>query len=170
MNLITRRLVALTLLGLMAGLPGALPAAGRRGADVVVVRMDGVVLAGELIVVRPASIVVLTSDGTDSTIPVADIASVRVRKKSKGGIGALVGFAGGVALASLILSSSDMNPDKDDYMRAGFFLGLFGAAPGFLIGVLAGSDRTVKVAGQSPEKVSVDLAYLAKKARVREKL
>ena len=169
MKTTTRGFVALALAGLMAGAPGALSAAGKRGASVAVVRTDGIVVAGELIVVRPATIVVLTSAGADSTIPVADVASVRIRRKSGGGAGALIGFACGALAASAILKSSDWSTTRDDYCRAGFFLGLFGAAPGFLIGSLAGLDKTVKIAGQTPEKVRDNLAYLANKARVREK-
>lgn len=164
-----RKLVSLALAGLMAGTPGILSAAGRRGASVVVVRSDGVALTGELIVVRPTTIVVLTSAGADSAISVADIASVRIRRKSRGGTGALVGFAVGAVAASAILKSSDWSTTHHDYFRAGFILGLFGAVPGFLVGALAGSDMTVEIAGQTPDKVRDNLAYLAKKARVQER-
>lgn len=169
MKPMARLLVALSLAGMMAGAPGVLSAAGRRGANVVVTRTDGVILAGELIVVRPTTIVVLTSSGADSAIAVADIASVRIQRKSRGGTGALVGFVVGAVAASAILKSSDWSTTHHDYFRAGFVMGLMGAAPGFLIGSLAGSDTIVKLAGQAPEKVRDNLAYLADRARVREK-
>jgi hypothetical protein len=168
MKAIARRLIVLILTGLLAGAPGVLSAAGRRGANVVVVKTDGVVISGELIVVRPATIVLLVPNEADAAIPVADVATVRVLKRSKGGIWALVGFAGGVAASSAILRSSDWTNSSWDYIRSGFFCGLILAVPGFLIGTLAGVDTTVTLAGQTPEKLRDRLDYLAKISRVSE--
>src|SRR5512137_487676 len=90
--------VAMGLAALMLVLPGALLARERHGADLVVILKDGRYFEGELVAVKPDSLLLLSSAGKDESVDLAGIRSVRVVKRSRAlrgaGYGALAGLLG----------------------------------------------------------------------------
>src|SRR4030042_1573015 len=86
--------IAVALVISLLALPAGLSAKERRGADLIVTRLDGSKARGELIAVKQDTLL-LFSPGTDLTIPLADIKAVQIVRKSRAGKGALYGFRAG---------------------------------------------------------------------------
>jgi hypothetical protein len=70
-------LIISTMTALLTGLPTGLAAKVKHGASLVVTRVDGSLAAGELIAVRPDSLLLLSA-GKDRTVDLADIETVRI--------------------------------------------------------------------------------------------
>ena len=152
----------------------------RRGAKLIVTKKDGQQIKGELITVKPNSLLLLNTDGKDVSVGIEDIKVIRVVKKSwvlagKGafyggliaaGAGALVGFAEG---------DDPMYAHRFGAFSAGtkaFFYGwafsVFGFLIGGIIGVIAGIDKTIKIEGMTDSEIQEILDKLRKKARIRD--
>lgn len=132
------RLACVSLIILVAVAPASAQPGQRRGAEIVVTRLDGTRVAGELIAVKPDSILLLAREA-DVSVGLADIRSVRIVRRSpivlltvagflaaSGAVGltsepadewgwfgaALAGVGGGIAgLASGLISDRDRRPD-----------------------------------------------------------
>jgi len=80
----------------------------RRGAKLIVTKTDGQKIRGELITVKPNSLLLLDTDGKDVSIDIVDIKVIRVVKKSEALSGAVLGILiGGAAGAALGYSKHD---------------------------------------------------------------
>jgi hypothetical protein len=56
----------------------------RRGAELMITKTDGQQIAGELIAVKPSSLLLLNpKTGADVSIEIGDIAVIKIMKKSK---------------------------------------------------------------------------------------
>ncbi|GAH85785.1 unnamed protein product [marine sediment metagenome] len=55
----------------------------RRGAKLQITKKNGIQIAGELITVKPNSLLLLNTEGWDVSVGIADIKIIRVMKKSK---------------------------------------------------------------------------------------
>jgi len=163
------KLVATVLASLILVLPGTLSARGRRGANLEITLQDGHYVVGELVAVKPDSLLLLNFAGKDESVDLVGIRSIRIVRKSKarlGGIGGL--FAGVVGTAILVKTQ------KGDFNKAGAAAGgglLFipgGLGIGLLAGALAGIDKTIQLEGKSESEVRQALAYLRGKARIRD--
>lgn len=164
----TGRIVAfLLILGLM-GLPAGLSAGGRRGAELLVTKLDSVQVTGELVAVRPDSLL-LFSAGRDLTVDLADIETVRVLRKSRtllfAGLGGALGLAG---TTGLVLSGGN----AVDY---GFRKVLIGTGLGVLAGAIAGTvegiDQEFRVAGRPAADVArywIKLSAHSREGRPKE--
>jgi hypothetical protein len=135
-------------------LPAGLSAKERRGAELVVTRLDGSQVSGELIAVKRDSLLLLNNVGRDESTDLAEIKSVRLVRKSRAGKGALYGFLVGAAGGALWGSA---NQDSDVWgngtaLIAGAYVGAIGALSGLLLGSVAGLDSSFTVAGK-PEAV-----------------
>jgi hypothetical protein len=155
MKTMITKLIASVLFVSFLVLPADLSAKEKRGANLIVTRLDGSQLSGELIAVKRDSLLLL-SNGRDESIDLADIKIVRMIKKSRSGKGALYGFAAGAGSGAILGLILDM-PLEDDYplaliVASGAFLGAIGALSGLLVGSMAGVDSSFTVAGK-PETV-----------------
>lgn len=73
----------------------------KHGAKLIVTKKDGWQMEGELITVKPNSLLLLDAGGKDLSVDIADIKVIRTVKKSKVGKGALTGSLIGGGLGVL---------------------------------------------------------------------
>ncbi len=151
----------------------------RRGAELIITKTDGQQIKGELITVKPNSLLLLDTEGKDVSIDIADIKVIRIVKKSQFWVGALSGFLmGGAFGASLGISYAEKEKSKPvllagymaDWAILGYGLGLgaIGALLGGSIGAAVGKDRTIHFEGMSDLEIQATLDKLRKKARIRD--
>jgi len=166
MKSICGKLVALTLVALLLVIPTNVSAKERRGADLVVTRLDGSQVSGELIAVKRDSLLLL-SYGRDESIGLATIKAVRIVKKSLAGKGALYGFLVGALFGAIAASGGvdEYTPGGSTVLFGGYFGGL-GALGGLTLGIALGSDTTFRVAGEPETLVQRHLEKLRAHARV----
>lgn len=131
-----RRSIASVLALWAISLPGALLAKERRGADLDIVRRNGLRSSGELIAVKQSSLLLLNAAGQDVSVESADISSLTIHKKSRATKGSLTGFLIGSVVGGIAGAAVDIG----EYKSQGVVLGalVFGIAGGF-IGMVAGS-------------------------------
>jgi hypothetical protein len=130
-------------------LPSSLSAKQRRGADLIVTRLDGNQAKGELIAVKPEALI-LRRGGTDLTIPRAKIHSVQILRRSKRGTGTLTGFLAGTLLG--VAWGVALGPDPI-HGHPALIGGPMGGGLGALIGLCVSHggkvDSTLVFAGSS---------------------
>ena len=161
-----KRSVASILAVLVLLLPAGLAAKGRRGATLVVTKLDGRRDSGELIAVKPDTLLLL-GGGTDVSVALADIQTVRLVRKSRAGAGMLLGLLAGAAGGA---AWGAANKDDDVYgeytpLIAGAYVGAIGLAAGALVGLAMGADSTITIAGRS----EADQAMLWDKLRAHSR-
>ncbi|OGD10378.1 MAG: hypothetical protein A2Y86_01375 [Candidatus Aminicenantes bacterium RBG_13_62_12] len=147
------KLIAPSMIVLLLVIPTNVLAKERRGANLIVTRLDGSQVSGELIAVKRESLLLL-SYGRDESIDLADVKTVRIIKKSLAGKGALYGFLAGAvggAGVGLAMGRTDMLEEKTPLVL-GVFGGAIGALSGLLVGSVLGLDSSFSVAGK-PETV-----------------
>lgn len=165
-----KRLLAAALIVSFVAFPGLLSAQARRGANVVVTLRDMSQVAGELIAVKPDSLLIVSFIGKDESIPLTDIEYIMTKGKGKGGVGFGIGFlaggvAGGVFAAHQIREHRTEMPTFTAIfapLLAGSLTGLVGLA----IGSGLRSNDTIRIAGVPEENLAKALASLRKRARV----
>lgn len=170
MKPITKEFVAAALVAGVLILPAGLAAKERRGADIIVTRLDGTLVSGELIAVKPDSLLLLTPGAADLSIPLSEVRLVRIVRRSKATTFSLVGGAAGfVGLGGYILAFADSDV-VGSKTRAGAILGLLAGAAGAALGAIAGSaagaDSVFTVAGQPAEVLAGYWARLASYSRM----
>ena len=102
MNPTSKKFISLFLAFSLVMLSVNLYAKERRGAKLIVTKLDGQLIEGELIAVKPNSLLLLDTEGKDVSVGIADIKVIRVVKKSKVGLGAGIGLLIGVVPGALI--------------------------------------------------------------------
>ena len=65
----------------------------RRGAKLIFTKKDGQLTEGELITVKPNSLLLLNTEGKDVSVDIADIKVIKIVKKSKFWKGAGIGLS-----------------------------------------------------------------------------
>ncbi len=148
----------------------------RRGAKLIVTKKDGQQIRGELITVKPNSLLLLDTEGKDVSVDIVDIKVIRIVKKSNVGKGALYGLLiGGAAGALLGFASGDDESDfllnftaEEKALIAGASLGITGLILGVTIGATSGKDKTIQIEGMSDLEIREALDKLRKKARIRD--
>jgi len=152
---------------LMLFLPGALSGRERRGANIIVTLKDGHFSAGELIAVKQDSLLLLA--GKDESIDLIGIRSIRIVRKSKAGLGGIYGFLAGTLI---MVIANALDPygvgGREAIGLSVAFAGIPVAFIGLGVGAIAGTDKTIQFEGKSESEVSQALAYLRKKARIRD--
>jgi len=164
------KLVSLFLVFFLLTISGNLYAK-KQGAKLIIMKKDGQLIEGELITVKPNSLLLLNTEGRDVSVDIADIKVIRVMKRSKlwtgAGLGALIG-GGGTALYTHLFFKENHESDLKYIFTAlyGLIGGAAGALAGGFIGASAGRDKTIQIEGRPDSEIRETLEYLGKKARV----
>jgi len=140
----------------------------KHGAKTIVTKNDGQQIEGELITVKPKSLLLLDTDGKDVSVGIADIKVIRVMKKSKG---ARTGFLIGGGLALIVgigQIGAEVHGFIPSFLDGLIFFALPGALLGGLIGGAAGIDKTFQIEGMTDSEIQEALDKLRKKARIRD--
>jgi hypothetical protein len=158
----------------------------KHGANLIIQKINGQQVRGELITVKPSSLLLLNTEGKDVSVDIEEIKVITVVKKSQAllgvGTGLFVGAGSGAAIgASLwvlglpvmaIFGEAGIESWKDDF--PGLLWGgvLIGAGIGLLLGVSSGAasgiDKTIQIEGMSDSEIQETLEKLRKKARIRD--
>jgi hypothetical protein len=172
MNPTSKKFISLFLVFSLVMLSANLYAKERRGAKLIVTKKDGQLIEGELITVKPNSLLLLDTEGKDVSIDIADIKVITIVKKSKVGKGALYGLLIGGVIGALegiregkdafIFSSSELAA------MGALVFGLLGALLGAGVGAVAGTDKKIQIEGMSDLYIQATMDKLRKKARIRD--
>ncbi len=177
MNPTSKKFISLFLVFSLVMLSVDLYAKERRGAKLIITKKDGQQIRGELITVKPNSLLLLDTEGKDVSIDITDIRVIRIMKKSKVGKGALYGCLIGAGLGFMTgLISGDDPPGTwllpmtagQKAAIGGAAFGALGLLGGVLFGAAAGTDKTVQIEGMSDLEIREALDKLRKKARIRD--
>jgi len=167
----SKKLLSLFLVFSLMILSVNLYAKERRGAKLIVTKKDGQQIKGELVTVKPNSLLLLDTEGKDVSIDIADIKVITIVKKSKVWTGAGLGFlicGSGMAIYNELFFKEDGEQDLKHIFTG--LLGLIGGAAGLLIGAVAGAaagtDKTVQIEGRPDLEIRETLEKLSKKARI----
>ncbi len=143
----------------------------KHGAKLIITKKDGWQIEGELITVKPNSLLLLDTEGKDVSVGIADIKVIRIVKKSKATLGAGIGFlvCGGVGA----LIAPNLQPwSNGRELGWTLLIGAIGGAGGLLIGgitgALVGKDKTIQIEGMTDLEIRKALDKLHKKARIRD--
>ena len=176
MNLKSKKFISLFLAFSLMMLSVNLYAKERRGAKLIITKKDGQLIEGELITVKPNSLLLLNTEGKDVSVGIADIKVIRVMKKSKAllgaGIGLVVGGGGGVLFphaVNLAIGPAEGFGDPWEYSgMIGICTGVAGLLAGAIVGGLFGIDKTIHFEGMSDLEIEEAMDKLRKKARIRD--
>jgi hypothetical protein len=160
--------------------------ANKKGAELVVQKIEGQPVIGELIAAKENSLLLLDSEsGADVSVDIREIKFIEIVKNSKslawGGIGLVSGAVIG-ALAGYI--AGDDPPIKvtgfgptmtgpplftadDKALNYGIGCSIAGGALGGIGGAIAGKDRIIQFEGKSETEMKKALNKLRKKARIQ---
>lgn len=171
MKINTTGLIAWALILSFLAAPAGLTAKDRRGATLLVTKIDGTQVSGELIAVKPDALLLLAGNTLDVSVPLTDIHTVRIVRRSRSGsfagIGAALGFVG-CGTATYVMVDRAVYDSK---LKMGLLIGTLGAGAGAIIGALAGSatgaDSIFTVVGRTEEGLAGYWARLSDHSRVR---
>lgn len=169
-DFVSRR-VLLCLLSLFF-LFNSLEAGERRGAEVVVQKLGGDQIHGELIAVKKTSLLLLDSvSGIDVSVNLKEIGIVHVIKGPKTGLGAISGLlVGGVVGVAATGKGKDCGQCPNStrrYIVGGALVGGIGALIGALIGSQSGSNEIIIFQGLPQDELDAALEKLCSKARFK---
>jgi len=181
MNPIGKKFISLFLVFSLVMLSVNLHAKERRGAKLIITKKDGHQVEGELITVKPSSLLLLDTEGKDVSIDIGDIKLIKIVKKSKVGkglrLGLLIGTGSGALLGlfsryreiehgiDLVLSFEDL---EMRVLMSAVCFGFIGLLIGGFFGAVAGIDKTIQIEGRHPSSIEFILKELRKKARIRD--
>jgi hypothetical protein len=135
--------------------PAGLSAKDKRGARLLVTKLDGKLSEGELIAVKPDSLLLL-SEGKDVSIGRADIQTVVIIRKSRALLFALIGGAAGAVPGAAVGLYKGGGDDEAGpaAIRGGVVFGAAGALAGLLANSLFTRDSHFDVAGKPEADVA----------------
>ena len=148
-------------------IPGGLAAQGRRGADLIVTVKDGKGFRGELIAVKPDSLLLLDHmTGKDASAAIAEISLIKILRQSKALTGFLTGFIPGAA-GGAAWGARAMHGDMPELgaIYGGLVVGTIAGLVGLTAGIGAGLDSEIDFAGLPEAERSRVLAKLSRQAR-----
>ena len=149
MKTLTGMLIASALIISFLVLPADLSAKDRRGASIVVTRLDGSQVSGELIAVKRESLLLLNNVGRDESIDIVDIKSIRIVRRSRALLLAIGGFAVGAATGAYAASRDEEDRNTETTLLVGGLFGGAAAALGTGIGLALGIDAVLPFAGEA---------------------
>jgi hypothetical protein len=178
MNLKSKKFIVMLLVSSLLVLSSDLYAK-KRGAQLIIGKKDDLAIEGELITIKPNSLLLLDTEGKDVSVDINDIKFVTIVKKSKfwkgAGTGAIIG--GSSALLLLLLSRPKDSGDSR-FFGEGFrtFVTLIavilgggvGGLIGGIIGAAAITDETIQIEGMTDSEIKKALEKLRKRARIRD--
>jgi hypothetical protein len=175
MNPISKKLISLFLVFSLMMLSANLYAKERRGAKLIITKKDGQQISGELITVKPNSLLLLDTKGKDMSVYVADIEVIRIEKKSgfwKGaGTGALIGVGTG-ALIGFLDGDDSSGLFRFTAGQKAIIIGIAFGALGLLIGgiveLASKGEKTIQFENMTDLEIQETLDRLCKKARIRD--
>ncbi len=161
--------------------------AKKKGAELIIQKIEGQQVIGELIAVKENSLLLLDSEsGADVSVDIREIKLIEIVKNSKslawGGIGLVSGAVIG-ALAGYIAGDDPplrgcwgfeptiskpfpMSAD-DKALVLGIGCGIVGGSLGGIGGAIAGKDKIIQFEGKSETEMKKALNKLRKKARIQ---
>jgi len=170
MNPTSKKLISLFLVFSLMMLPTSLYAQ-KRGAKLIITKKDWQQIEGELITVKPDSLLLLDTEGKDASVDIADIKVIRIVKKSK----ALLGAGGGLFTAGVVGALAGLGSHRPFLERVAYGLityGVYLAIPAVIIGAVAGAvigtDKTIRIDGMTDSEIQETMDKLRKKARIRD--
>jgi len=102
------------------------------------------------------------------SVGIMEVRFIKIVKKNKAGIGALIGLLVGAAIGTAMVAAADNATsgwiDIPDHYGA--ISGLPGALVGTVIGAVASSDKTIQIEGKSDLEIRNIQDKLRKKARI----
>ncbi len=167
MNPTSKKLLSLFLVLSLMMLSVNLYSKERRGAKLIVTKKDGWQLEGELITVKPTSLLLLDTEGKDVSFDIADIKVIRIVKKSKPLLGAGIGLLIGVVPGALIGYKVGWRT-SEGAVYGGVIGGVTAALIGGFIGISLGKEVTIQIEGKSDLEIEEAMDKLRKKARIRD--
>jgi hypothetical protein len=153
---------------------GNLVANEKHGTKLVITKSDGQQITGELIVVKPSSLLLLDSQTrADVSVETGEISVIKIIRKSKawefGFITAFfVGIPIGIKATKLVSLAQDLTISTASYMLGVAICAPICAIPGALAGAYLGKDKTIQIAGKSPEEVKAVMEKLRTQARITD--
>jgi len=174
MNPLAKKFISLFLVFALMMLSVNLYAKERRGAKLIITKKDGGQIEGELITVKPNSLLLLDVEGKDESIDIEDIKVIRILKKSRVMKGALEGLLSGVAIVVLtdvvlvLTTDIEMEETLSVVLLAGGIMAAFGALLGAIIGALFKESNKIQIEGMTDSEILNTLDSLRKKARIQD--
>jgi hypothetical protein len=157
MNSKSKKLISLFLVFSLLALSANLYAKERRGAKLIITKTDGQQIRGELITVKPNSLLLLSITGRDVSVDIADIKVIKIVKKSKALLGAGIGLLAGIVAAKI-----------GKYIIFAVIYTSMGMITGGLWGGYIGRDKTIQIEGMTDSEIREAMDKLRKKARIRD--
>ena len=148
----------------------------RRGVELVVIKLDGRQIDGELVAVKKSSLLLADFPGVGVSVDVADIKKIRIVKKSKAKRCSVAGFLVGTVIGGVYGVKKVLREGEDiSYfyiggicgLMYGAIFGLVGTVIGSCIGSAVGIDEIIQIEGRSGQGIQKALDYLRGKARIR---
>jgi hypothetical protein len=176
MNPTGKKFIALFLMLSLMMLSANLYAKQRRGAKLIVIKKDGGQIEGELITVKPNSLLLLDTAGKDVSVDVEEIKVIKIVYKKLAAVGwsvlgfSLTGASTGAVFAvfpGFIVAAIEGVSVSSLMVEWGAIGALVGAIVGAIVGVVVKPVETIKIEGKSDKKIKKALKKLRKKARVR---
>jgi len=187
MNPTGKRFISVLLVFLLMAFSVNLLAKERRGAKLTVIKLDGQLIKGELITIKPSSLLLLNTEGKDESIDINCIKVIKIKKSMTlvvAGIGFLVGGATGILfgpaeeksasfwtmyyMSFLWLFISKENAESISGLTNGLVYGAGGALLGGLIGTVVKKEKAIQIEGMTDSELQKTLDNLRKKARIRD--
>ena len=171
MNGKRKKLISVFLVFSLVALSGSLMGKERKGAKLTIQKKDGQKVMGELITVKPDSLLLLDSEGIDVSVDIGDVKAIKIMKKSLAYEFGLSGFLVGAAVSGVTHSGTRKEEVGEEATQHFVFktiaIGGITAVVGIIIGMAFGIDKTIKIEGKSDVEIDAALEKLRKKARIR---
>ncbi len=170
MNPTSKKFISLFLIFSLVMLSTNLHAKERRGAKLIITKTDGQQIEGELITVKPNSLLLLNTKGRDVSVKIEEIKEIVLVKRVNALGGAIAGFLVGGFVGGKI-SVSGTTP-LDSIVETALIGILIGGALGLLSGILIvknlAEKEKIQIEGMTDSEIQEALEKLRKKARIRD--
>jgi hypothetical protein len=145
-----------------------LEAKERQGAHLKITNKDGGRLEGELIAVKPGSLLLLSGGGSDVSADIVGIDTIKIVKKSKVATGLLIGGGGGAVVGAIIgaTEKEELISRAGNILLGAAVLGGVGLVAGGVTGLIISQPDTIKIGGMDESEAKAALEKLRKQARV----